>query len=170
MKCGPDPELWLPVGGFEGFYEISGQGRVRSLRHVPAKILTPWLDKDGYPKIGLWNGKAQPNFRLHRLVALTFHGDKRNKLHNEVAHLDNDRTNARADNLKWVSKVENHSHRLLHGTHPSGERHPRAKLTEASVVAIRHARDPYGLLAARYGVSPYTISDIKRGRRWRHVG
>jgi hypothetical protein len=86
-----------------------------------------------------------------------------------VAHLDGSRTNAAATNLKWVSHVENHSHRQRHGTDPAGERHPSAKLSEADARAILASDEPHGQIAERFNVSPHTVSDIKRGKRWGHI-
>ena len=109
---------------------------------------------------------------VHRLVALAFHGDKRNALHCEVAHLDNDRTNARADNLKWVSKVENRSHRILHGTDDRGEKNHFAKLTEDDVREIRKraaAGEGCTALGRAFGVHEKTIRNIRDKKKWRHV-
>jgi hypothetical protein len=127
-----------------------------------------WLNHDGYPKLHLSKDGKQTNHRVHRLVALAFLGEHQNALHSEVAHLDGDRSNCRAGNLKWVSRGENFSHRRLHGTHPSGERHPRAKLTEKQVSAIRASQDRRSVIAERYGISPLTVTDIRSGKRWAH--
>lgn len=158
-------DRWLPVVGFGGLYEVSTLGRIRSLR--TGRINAAWPDDSGYPRIGLWNGSTQKKHRVHRLVAEAFHGDKRNALHCEVAHLDNDRTNCRADNLKWVSHVENHSHRRAHGTHPSGENHPRSRLTERDVARIRTRYATSTQIAADYGVNYMTVREIWQGKRWR---
>lgn len=162
-------EIWEPIAGYEGLYEVSDLGRVRSLRHAPIMLLSPWPDSDGYPRIGLWDGERQTKFPVHRLVALAFHGDKRNVLHNEVAHLDGDSANPRADNLKWVSKVENRSHRKLHGTESNGERHGNARLTEAAVRHIRSTSATRSSLAAQYEVTPWAIDDVRSRRNWKHI-
>lgn len=158
-------EVWLPVTGYGGAYEVSDRGRIRSLRSGRPRLMSPYPDKDGYARICLLAGRKRKTEKLHRLVCRTFNGPG-SELHREVAHLDGDRGNASAANLKWVSHVENHSHRRAHGTDPAGERHPRAKLTWAAVRSIRASRMRYASLAAEYGVSWHTISDVKRGRRW----
>jgi hypothetical protein len=160
-------EEWRPATGFEGRYHVSSLGRVRSLYFKPPRLVSTQLDKDGYPLIWLWRGQKRRAMNLHRLVAETFHADKRNALHNEVAHLDNDRANSRADNLKWVSKAENAFHRREHGTHGAGELHPRAKLSWPQVLEIRLRPGKASEIALRYGVSRHTIYDIWQGRRWR---
>jgi transposase-like protein len=117
------------------------------------------------------DGKRRP-FTVHRLVALAFHSGKRNALHNEVAHLDGDRTNPRADNLKWVSKVENHFHMRAHGTHPAGIRQSGAKLTDEIVRRVRSLPPGQSLAetARRLGVHYETLRRARQGRTWRHVG
>lgn len=160
-------ELWLPVVGFEGLYDASDLGRVRSVAR--GEIMATWPDRDGYPSVTICKNGRKSNAKVHRLVALAFHAEKRNALHREVAHLDNDRANAAARNLQWVSHVENHSHRRAHGTAPIGEKHPRAKLTEKQAQEIRDWSGPYSAAAAKFGVSWDTISDIRRGKRWSHL-
>lgn len=159
-------EEWRAVVGYEGIYEVSDLGRVRSRHAVNGHVLSPTSDKDGYPVINLYAPDGRRTWAVHRLVASAFHGEKRNALHREVAHLDGDKTNARADNLKWCSKIENHHHKRAHGTHQAGEKHPRAKLTNEAVEEIRESRGLRGALAAKYGISKDTVTDIRRGRRW----
>jgi hypothetical protein len=162
-------EIWKPLPGEYGLvYDVSNLGRVRSLHGKKPRILIGSTNSDGYRIMVLFDGRGgRKGFPLHRLVAETFLNHNRSPLHCEVAHLDGNRKNARADNLKWVSKVENHSHKRLHGTWPSGEGHPRARLTWDAVRAIRASSERYSDLASRYGVSFHTISDIRRGIRWK---
>jgi hypothetical protein len=165
-------EDWRDVVGYEGLYQVSDLGRVRSLRFGKVKLLTRLYDKDGYWRIGLWNGQRQINYKVHRLVALAFMPEKQNALHREVAHMDGDRENARLDNLKWVSKIENMLHKLKHGTLQVGERHPGAKLSEQDVREIINklaAGKSQTSLAAIYGVTWHAIADIRSGKNWRHV-
>lgn len=159
-------EEWRDIAGYEGVYRVSNLGAIFSCRS--AKLLQPHKDADGYLRIGLWDGQIQKKFSVHRTVALAFHGDKKNALHCEVAHLDGHPANCRADNLKWVSKVENHSHRRLHGTETKGERHGRARLTEAMVRHIRSTQESRARLAAKYGVTPWAIDDVRSRRNWKH--
>jgi hypothetical protein len=175
--CGDDKELgalpasqeWRPAPGFEDRYEVSNLGDVRSLYFDPPRLLKPYPDKDGYPVVALWRDQERTQMNLHRLVAETFHAARRNPLHKEVAHLDGHRLNCKAENLKWVSKVENQSHKRLHGTHLAGERHPRAKLTIEAVREIRASPGARAALARRFGVSPYAIDDVRSGKSWRSV-
>lgn len=131
-------------------------------------VATP-MDGDGYPIVMLTRDKRRTPKRVHRLIAVAFWGESQNALHKEVAHLDGNRSNCRASNLKWVSRRENISHKRIHGTAFIGSAHPRAKLSESDVIAIRAARRPAMELAELYGVSKHTISDIRRRRRWCHI-
>lgn len=168
-------EEWRDIAGYEGLYQVSNLGQVKSLRYSKARILKPHLNDSGYPRVGLVRpgraalSKRLRHFCIHRLVARAFHAEKRNPLHNEVAHLDGSRTNARADNLQWVSKVENRSHRKLHGTEICGERHGNSKLTEAAVRHIRSANATRSDLASIYGVTPWAIDEVLKRRNWKHV-
>lgn len=176
-----DEEVWLPAPGYEGRYELSSFGRVRSLprvevstkgrRVVRGGFLSPGRNKDGYLVISLASEGKRRTMTLHRLVCRAFHGEP-TILHREAAHLDGSRTNARASNLKWVSKRENHFHKRLHGTHGAGEAHPRAKLTEVTVrLALEKLAEGWtcrevGLL---FGVSTSAVEDLRKRKNWRHV-
>jgi hypothetical protein len=74
-------------------------------------------------------------------------------------------SNARADNLKWVSEVENESHKVKHGT-----RHPErySCLTAEQVIELRslHRTMSSAALAKRFGISINSVSAIVAGRRW----
>lgn len=172
-------EEWRAVAGYEGRYEVSSFGRIRSLprtetarngvaRVVHGGLLKHCLNAQSYVHVSLRKAGRLRLVRLHRLVAEAF-VPGRNELHKEVAHLDGDRANPRAENLKWVSKGENESHKFLHGTNPAGERHAGAKLTEDAVREIRARPGVIRALADKYGVSSHAIDDVRRRRTWRHV-
>ena len=105
-------EVWRPIDGFEGLYEVSNLGRVRSMDRlvtrngytVPCKgrVLKLKKDKFGYQKIILSKDNKQTTLNVHRLVARAFQeicGQFRNGL--EVDHLDTNPSNNRAVNLRW---------------------------------------------------------------------
>lgn len=158
-------ERWLPVPGYEGLYEVSDAGRFRSFYFDPPRILRLSKDSHAYPVAMLSKDRKRKPFTAHRLVALAFHGDKRNVLHCQVAHLDGDKTNPTAANLKWVSKIENESHKHAHGTRNSAL---YSRLTHEQVVEIRSLLGTMTLakIGARFGISWRTVEDIARGKRW----
>jgi hypothetical protein len=97
-------EIWLPVIGYEGRYEVSNIGRVKSIIFEKHKILKPgyW---GGYAKVGLSiNGKKE-SFMVHVLVARMFIGPRPEGLF--IDHLDNNPKNNRSDNLEYVTPREN---------------------------------------------------------------
>lgn len=160
-------ERWLPMPDYEGLYEVSDLGRVRSLHARfasprPVKVL---IGTDGYLVVMLSkDGKRTPK-RLHRLVCRAFHGES-GPLKVEAAHLDGNRQNPRADNLKWATKVENHFHKRLHGTHQTGDKAGHRILTSEQVGIIRQRCGTGNELAAKFGVSRQAIYDIWQGRSW----
>ena len=98
-------EEWRDVAGYEGLYQVSSFGMVKSL--VRKKVLPVHNTSNGYFQVHLYReGKAKYAY-VHRLVADAFctHG---NQLQNEVNHVDGDRRNNRADNLEWCTRSENH--------------------------------------------------------------
>lgn len=100
-------ERWAPIAGFEGLYEVSNMGRVRSLhphmRRDP--LLHPRARKDGYVHLHLNKGGRMYFRYLHRAVAAAFVSGYKDGY--EVNHKDEDKSNNRADNLEWVSKRDN---------------------------------------------------------------
>jgi hypothetical protein len=128
----PVSEEWRAVRDYEGYYEVSNLGQVRSLarvvpstahggrRTIYARILKQRADRDGYPIVTLTKHSRYKLVPVHRLVASAFHGPCPEGL--ECAHLDGNRSNPRADNLTWASKAENEAHKYEHGTRKRGHR------------------------------------------------
>ena len=96
-------EVWKPAPNYEGFYEVSNIGRVRSLYRYK-KILHP-SDTNGYRTVELWKGKKRKRIGVHRLVAMAFIDNPDNKPF--VNHKDETRDNNSVDNLEWVTHLEN---------------------------------------------------------------
>lgn len=174
-----NPEEWRPVPGWDGMYEVSSLGRVRSLARVvarsdgrtqtfPAKLRKACPVNGGYLAVHLCrNGKPQ-SFPIHRLVALAFLGPPPPQM--EVCHGDGDRRNNELSSLRWGSHHDNLMDRLAHGTDNRGEKHNMVKLCEEDVLAIRAAHAAGGVthadLARRHGVSTSLIQLIIARRRW----
>lgn len=162
------PQIWKPVAGFEGRYEVSDDGQVRGLRRK--RLLRPFPDNDGYLRVNL---SSQGNRRgIHNLVLEAFVGPR--SAGTQARHFpDSDRTNNRLDNLSWATPLTNQRDRDIHGTHNKGERNHWAQLDDKAVRAIRAIKDwPHGSLTAagrKYGVSRTTIRRVRDGKAWEHV-
>jgi hypothetical protein len=169
-------ELWLPVKGFEGKYEVSSLGRVRSLgrmvvrsRGVPFFRPTRFLKPNatggtGYPTVNFGGGTKY----VHGLVLEAFVGPRPEGC--EACHCNGSRIDNRVENLRWDTPQENQRDRAKHGTSNRGERCASAKLTENQAIEIRDSKEPGCDLARRYGVAQQTICNIRKGRRWNHIG
>lgn len=107
-------EIWLPVVGFEGLYEVSSLGRVKSLRNrygtYREKILKQGKYKDGYLKVLLYKDEKKKTCRVNRLVAIAFIDNPNN--FRCVNHKDENKTNNCVDNLEWCT----HQYNLNYGT------------------------------------------------------
>lgn len=98
-------EMWKPINDYEGLYEISSYGRIKSLRGKKPKYLKPQNDSRGYLQIGLNKDGIRKNYKVHRLVALHFvEGYFDGAV---VDHIDTDRKNNHYSNLRWVTHLEN---------------------------------------------------------------
>lgn len=175
---------WRAVPGFEGRYEVSSDGQVRSLarvlrfiwrgkpkeRPLPAKLLKPTLDQDGYPRVVLYLGGVRHEAPVHRLVLLAFVGPRPPGA--VARHLDDIPLNNTPGNLAWGTVLDNAADALANDRYHRGSRHYHAKLTEADVMAIRAARgkETNHQLSARYGVAYQHISLIQLRKCWKHVG
>ena len=110
-------EEWRPVVGYEGLYEVSSMGRVRSvdrpspgrygnIRHLKGKIIKPSCGGPGkYPYVGLHKDGIAKTFAVHLLVAHTFIPCNDASL--EVDHINADKWDNRVENLRWVTHAEN---------------------------------------------------------------
>lgn len=98
-------EHWQPVVGYEGLYEVSDQGRVKSLKFGKEKILKPWKTPDGYLKVSLRKDGHTKQTYVHRIVSEAFIPNPNNL--ETVNHKDEVKTNNVASNLEWMSQKDN---------------------------------------------------------------
>lgn len=109
-------EEWQPIAGYEGLYEVSNLGHVKSLGNDKSrkeKIMKPEKDKDGYLRVTLCrNGKGK-HFKVHRLVATAFLPNPEG--FPEINHLDEVKTNNCISNLEWCSTKYNSNYGTRNG-------------------------------------------------------
>lgn len=98
-------ELWKDIIGYEGYYQISSFGQIRSL--LTNKILIGDTNNLGYKRVTLYS-PVKKRFFIHRLVALHFCDGYQENL--VVNHKDGNKTNNKAENLEWVTHSENDLH------------------------------------------------------------
>ena len=104
-------EIWRDIEGYEGIYQISNLGRIKSLPKLcgcssrQEKILKSLKHRDGYLQVVLCKNKKRKNFKVHRLVAQAFILNPNNKPY--INHIDCNRQNNCVDNLEWCTQKEN---------------------------------------------------------------
>ena len=145
-------EIWKDIKEFEGYYQVSDKGNVRSVtRHdgVHERIGQPIksvLKYNGYLQVGLRKHNKRKYISVHRLVAIHFIDNPKNKP--QVNHIDCNKQNNNINNLEWVTSKENLYHAKINGLRnniPKGEKHPNfGKYGEHSKSAkkvVRYNRD-----------------------------
>ncbi|MER9685871.1 NUMOD4 motif-containing HNH endonuclease [Mesorhizobium sp. M0139] len=177
-------ENWRTIPGFEGLYEVSDLGRVRSLDHVvlrnspyhggliptrrKGRVLKPCVT-DGYEFVNIYRDGEMHRFAVHILVAAEFIGPRPEGL--VVRHLDGVKRHNLPGNFCYGTPKENSEDSVKHGTLSHSEGHHKAKLTREDVAKIRAARGAERQidLAERFGVCQTVVSSIQLGKIWRHV-
>ena len=107
-------EIWKDVEGYEGLYEVSSYGRVKSLNYNGCKgkvrILKQTFNDKGYLRVGLSKDGKTKTLKTHRLVAIAFIPNVENKP--EIDHVNTMPTDNRVENLRWVTRIENMNNEL----------------------------------------------------------
>jgi len=164
-------EAWKDVPGYVGLYQVSNEGRVRSLvRLLPSaveagerrekKVLKLLPNRQGRLRVFLSRNGEQEWHQVHRLVLEAFVGPCPEGL--EACHFpDRNPENNRLENLRWDTREANRDDQRKHGTIGKPQ-----KLGWPEVRAIRASEDSGRVLAARYGVSQPLIVAIRKHRIW----
>lgn len=108
-------EIWKPIIGYEGYYEVSNFGRVKSVerwvkqgnsaRHVKESFKNLHIGPYGYPSVTLCKDKISKSIPIHRLIAEAFIPNPEEKI--AIDHINTDRADFRLSNLRWVTPKEN---------------------------------------------------------------
>jgi hypothetical protein len=160
-------ERWKPIGD-SLVYRVSSIGRVKTNAKGSWVIKSQWLDKDGYPKVGLpKNGYSSPS-SVHRLVGMAFVPNPENKP--QINHKKGIKIDNRASQLEWATNSENQKHARKYGLNKLiGETHHKAKLTNKQALEIFKSPLNCRELSIRYGIDDTTASYIKSGKLWSSV-
>lgn len=145
-------ETWRPVPGHEGRYEVSDQGRVRSLVFKAPRILRPApLNRFGHLSVAL----GRRNSRLvHALVMAAFVGPR--PPNHDIAHNNGDPADNRLTNLRYCSRAANNRDIAVHG---------RRKLSREMVKAIRESDQSGAFISDLLSISPSLVSAVRHKRK-----
>lgn len=175
-------DRFYPVLGYEGLYEISIDGRVRSLprrvrsrggtRIFPSRLRVVQI-VNGYPAFNARKDGRSRYVSIHRALALLFLPNPEGKP--DINHIDGNKTNFDLANLEWCTHAENMRHAFDTGlvatpTSGPGNKSPAARLSWDDVREIRTLAangEPRSAIAAKFGVCKSNINQIIRGETWR---
>lgn len=170
-------EKWKPVPGYEGYYEVSDQGRFKALertivrkdgakvRYKEKIIALDYGKKDGYPCVHLCRDCKPSVYNAHRIIAECFVPNPRGCKF--INHKDGNKKNCAASNLEWVTASENaeHAYRVL------GRKPPRlgtcgTRFTPDQIRAIRKDQRKVTEIAKEHGVTRESIYNIKKRKTY----
>ena len=169
-------EIWKPIVGCDGMYEVSNKGRIKSCRRFArrqiGKILNPVDRGLGYRNVCLYKSKTNKRlYRVHQLVAQAFIPNLENKPY--VNHIDNNPSNNHVSNLEWCTPKENYNHSKKQDRNVKGEKVGGSKLTKEKVLEIRKIYEKdfptYKNLGKMFNISNTMASYIVRKIWWKHV-
>ena len=175
-------EIWKDIQGYEGHYQISNIGRVKSLarkkNHIKGFAITKEIilkqqkNFDGYYNLSLKLNCCRKNYSIHRLVAIHFISNLDNK--KEVNHINGIKQDNRVENLEWCTRRENIIHSFNTGLNAGnkGEKHGMSKITELQVLEIKQRLkngQTHQKIAEIYNVGRTTISAINQNKNWNYL-
>ena len=154
-------------------YEVSDLGNIRKIKPSktgPKTGPTIWNDKDGYEQVSLTVNGRQKQFRLHRLIALTFLGESPYQVH----HKNGVKADNKLDNLEYVTPAQNRWHGTvaIDANKPRGKDHHNSKLNEHQVEAIHALRElkwSGPKIAKVIGCTASNVYCILHGKGWAHI-
>lgn len=172
-------EIWVPVLGYEGFYEASSEGNVRRIHRygrAHVHLLRPGSRRD-YANFTLCLESQAKTFCAHRLVWEAFNGQIPAGM--QINHKNGDKRDNRLSNLEICTPSENtlHAVHVLHRPwtkppHVPGTKNGRAKINEEAVQEIRRLRQlgwSQQKIADAFGIHQTGVSALLRGLTWKHL-
>lgn len=174
-------EIWKDIKNYEGRYQISNMGRVKSLFRkvktvsgyyitVQEKILKQTVDNTGYYVVSLWKNNKHLRAHIHRLVAETFIFNHNNKPF--INHIDGDKLNNNVSNLEWCTPKENNIHAYQYGLNPSRKKVNQYDLKGNFIKtwdSIKEANDYYKTTHISECCNPNSKRNITKGFLWKHA-
>lgn len=176
-------EIWKDIKNFEGRYQISNFGRIKSLPKfkenslvkciTPEKILRPGIHYEGYHLYKLYFGqKISRTVRVHRIVAEAFLPNPLNLP--MVNHIDGNTQNNLLSNLEWCTPSNNIQNALARGVvwsknAPKGEHQHHSILKESQIKKIRASKKSCKKLALEFNTCESNIRNIINRVSWKHI-
>ncbi|MEK6883483.1 MAG: NUMOD4 domain-containing protein [Nanoarchaeota archaeon] len=175
-------EIWMDIKEYEGMYQISSFGRVKSLdridntnRHIKERILKPGKNNGGYFNVVLSKKNNMKTFKVHRLVALAFLPNTYN--YPQVNHKNDIRTDNRLENLYWGTQKENVYDAIRSGKfrldQNCGEKFYGAKLNNEKIIMIKQMWNTNNFfqreIAGKFNISRSNVSEIVNNRSWKGI-
>lgn len=178
-------EIWKNIIGYEGSYQVSNLGRVKSLARKKSNqynsfdkkemILKPRYSTKGYIHAMLYKDGKSKSFCVHRLVLSAF--DRLPKGKEQCNHINGIKDDNRLENLEWTNNSDNQLHAFRMGLNKPrrGEDNNKSKLTGKQVKEVRKdykfGVKGFGatILAKKYNVSKQAILKIVRNEHWKHL-
>lgn len=164
-------EIYKDIEGYEGYYEISNMGQVRSTSYKGIKILKPSKTKNGYLNVILCVKQIKTHKLVHRLVAETFLENPLNL--EQVNHINGNKEDNSVDNLEWCTQEYNNYHAYNNNLLNRYEDRPEAKLTKEKVLSIPKLIEQGATtddLKNLFQVSRRCIDNIFEGKNWTGLG
>lgn len=172
-------EIWKDIFGYEGLYQISSFGRVKSLSRITPrniklkeKILNLYIDKNGYCTNTLSKSGLSKTKKIHRLVAESFISNPLNLP--QVNHIDGNKINNYIDNLEWVNNSGNQIHAYKNGLQPSKAKNKNGRYkgdieaTSKDGTIVKTFQGAYEL--EKYGFCSRAVYNCLSGRIKSHKG
>jgi hypothetical protein len=169
-------EQWASIPGYEGIYEVSSNGQVRSLsrvvampdgttRRIAGRILKRRVDSTstGYVYVSLCANGEERKTSVHQQVLLAFVGPANGLW---ALHRDGDRSNPALSNLYYGSPKQNSRDMVTHGNSARGQRNSQAKLDAEIVQWIRESSQSSLAVAAALEVDGSTVRAVRLGKNW----
>lgn len=157
----PTAETWKDIPGYEGYYQVSDLGNVRSVDRTINKPLKKMPKAKGYLCVNLYKNTQMNQYLVHRLVLLAFVGSSPLICN----HIDGDKTNNHLSNLEYVTYQENTNHAIAIGLMP-------AKLTATDATAIRELHSQgktIKWLSKTFGIDMKHVRDIINRVWWKQA-
>jgi NUMOD4 motif/HNH endonuclease len=174
-------EEWRPAVGYDGLYEVSNLGRIKSCTKYipnlltggesarPPKLMKTAVDRGGHHHLSLTKDGVAKNVFLHHVVARAFLGPCPDGY--QTLHRDDDKEDNRAEALYYGTVAHNGRDKTKNGKSVWGEKHHAASLTEDQVREIFALKGKMGqgVIARKFGTTVSAVSHIHHGWAWTHI-